>query len=169
MPVICKQIPEDYDAVLNLNRLVFGGNNEADLVDRLWRAGSVVVSLVAIENDEIVGHIFFSDLPIETDHGVIDAVSLAPLSVNPKCQRQGIGSALVLQGLEMCREREKSIVVVLGHPGYYLRFGFSAALAKNLHNPLAGDAWMALELRKGVLDNVKATVRYPEVFGVLGH
>src|SRR5450432_3388458 len=146
MPVICKQIPEDYDAVLNLNRLVFGGNNEADLVDRLWRAGIVVVSLVAIENDEIVGHILFSDLPIETNPGAIAAVSLAPLSVNPKCQRQGIGSALVRQGLEMCRDREKSIVVVLGHPGYYTRFGFSAELAKNLPGLSSSGGWMALEL-----------------------
>ena len=168
MPVVCKQIPEDYDAVLNLNRLVFGGNGEADLVDRLWRAGVVVVSLVAIEDDEIVGHILFSELPIETDEGTIAAVSLAPMSVNPKCQRQAIGSALVRQGLEMCRERGRLIVVVLGNPGYYPRFGFSAGLAKNLNGPYSGDAWMALELRKGILDNVKGTVRYPEAFGVLG-
>jgi putative acetyltransferase len=67
----------------------------------------------------------------------------------------------------MCRESGKSIVVVLGYPGYYPGFGFSAELAKNLHGPLSGDAWMALKLRKGVLD-VKGTVRYSEVFGFLG-
>jgi len=111
----------------------------------------------------------FSELPIETGQGLIDAVSLAPLAVNPICQRQGIGSALVRQGLEHCRERGKPIVVVLGHPGYYPRFGFSAELAKKLHGPFSGEAWMALELRDGALDDVEGTVRYPEAFGVPGH
>jgi putative acetyltransferase len=89
--------------------------------------------------------------PAKTDQGVIDAVSLAPMSVNPKCQRQGIGSALVRHGLRVCRERGKAIVVVLRHPQYYPRFGFSAELARNLHGPFSGGAWMALELKKGAL------------------
>ena len=85
-------------------------------MDRLRSAGIVVASLVAIENDEIVGHIMFSQLPVETAQGIIEAVSLAPMAVHPKCQRRGIGSALVRQGLERCRQRGKSIVVVVGHP-----------------------------------------------------
>jgi putative acetyltransferase len=169
MPVVRDEILEDYEAIGNLNRLAFGGNEEAELVDRLRSTGLVVVSLVAIEDDEIVGHILFSDLPIEANQGVIDAVSLAPMAVHPKWQRQGIGLALVRRGLEICRGLGKTIVVVLGHPGCYPRFGFSAELAKNLHGPFSGDAWMALELKKGALVNVKGTVRYPEAFGVLGH
>jgi putative acetyltransferase len=166
MPVIREEIPEDYEAVRNLNRLAFGGNDEAEIVDRLRSARLVVVSLVAVENDEIVGHIMFSELPIETDHGDLDAVSLAPMSVDPKCQRQGIGSALVRRGLEICRERGKAIVVVVGHPEYYPRFGFSAGLARDLHGPFSGDVWMALELKPGALENVQGTVRYPEAFGI---
>jgi putative acetyltransferase len=169
MPVVREEIPEDYEAIRNLNRLAFGGNEEAELVDRLRSTGFVVVSLVVIEDGEIVGHILFSELPIETDRGIIDAVSLAPMAVHPKWQRQSVGSALVRQGLEICRELGKTIVVVLGHPRYYSRFGFSAQRAKNLQGPFSGEAWMALELRSGALDNVKATVRYPEAFGVLGH
>jgi putative acetyltransferase len=167
MALIREEIAADYDAILELNRLAFGGNDEAEIVDRLRSAGIVVASLVAIENDEIVGYIMFSELPIETDQGALDAVSLAPMAVDPKCQRQGIGSALVRQGLELCKERDKAIVVVVGHPAYYPRFGFSADLAKNLHGPFLGDAWMALELKPGALGNVKGTVRYPEAFGVL--
>jgi len=94
--------------------------------------GAVVVALVAVENDEIVGHILFSDLLIEAEQAVLHAVSLAPMAVLPDHQRRGIGSALVRQGLAICRERGKSIVVVLGHPAYYPRFGFSAELAQNL-------------------------------------
>ena len=169
MPVVREEVPEDYEAIRNLNRLAFGGNEEAELVDRLRNTRLVVVSLVAVEGDEIAGHILFSDLPIETNEGVIDAVSLAPMAVHPKFQRQGIGSALVRQGLDICRKRGKAIVVVLGHPGYYPRFGFSAPLAKDLHGPFSGDAWMALALKNGALDNVKGTVRYPEAFGVLDH
>jgi putative acetyltransferase len=169
MPVVPEEIPEDYEPIRNLNRLAFGGNEEAELVDRLRSASLVVLSLVAIDNDEIVGHILFSDLPIETDQGGIDAVSLAPMAVHPKWQRQGIGSALARQGLEICQERGKAIVIVVGHPGYYPRFGFSAELAKSLDSPFSGDAWMALELKKGALDDVKGTVRYPEAFGDLEH
>jgi len=58
---------------------------------------------------------------------------------------------------------------VVGHPGYYPRFGFSAELAKNLHGPFSGEAWMALELRKGSLDKVTGIVRYPEAFVDLDH
>jgi putative acetyltransferase len=87
------------------------------------------------------------------------------MAVIPQCQRRGIGSALVRRGLELCRERGKSIAVVLGHPGYYPRFGFAAELAKNLGGPYAGDAWMALELVPGALDGVKGTVQYPKAFG----
>ena len=114
-----------------------------------------------------MGHILFSELPIETDQGVLDAVSLAPMSVLPKWQRRGIGSALVRHGLEACRERGKAIVVVVGHPGYYPRFGFSAALAKNLYGPFSGEAWMAIELKPGALEGVRGAVRYPEAFGGL--
>ena len=165
MALIREEIAADYDAILELNRLAFGGNDEAEIVDRLRSAGIVVASLVAIENDEIVGYIMFSQLPVETAQGIIEAVSLAPMSVDPKWQRRGIGSALVRQGLERCRQRGKSIVLVVGHPGYYPRFGFSAELARNLHGPFSGDAWMALELEPGALENVKGTVRYPEAFG----
>jgi len=169
MPIVREETPEDHEAITNLNRLAFGGNEEAELVDRLRNTTLVVVSIIAVEGTEIVGHILFSDLPIEIEQGVIDAVSLTAMSVSPKCQRQGIGSALVRKGLDICRERGKSIVVVLGHPQHYPRFGFSAELAKNLFGPFSGDAWMALELKKGALDNVKWTVQYPEAFGVLNH
>ena len=165
--LIREEIPADHDAVRDLNRQAFGGTAEAELVDRLRTRGAVIVSLVAVENNEIVGHILFSDLPIETKQAVIHAVSLAPMAVLPQYQRRGIGSALVRRGLELCRERGYSIVVVLGHPEYYPRFGFAAVLATNLKSPYsgAGASWMALELVPGALDGVKGTVRYPEAFG----
>ena len=167
MALIREEIPDDYAAVRELNRTAFEGEAEAQLVDRLRSDGSVVVSLVAVEGREIVGHILFSDLAVETDQAILGGVSLAPMAVAPRLQRRGIGSALVRHGLAVCRERGKSVVVVLGHPEYYPRFGFSSELAKNLLGPYSGDAWMALELIPHVLEGVQGTVRYPRAFDVL--
>jgi len=102
---------------------------------------------VAVKNGEIIGHILFSDLPIEVEQGVIPAASLAPMAVAPEFQRQGIGSALVRRGLELCRERGKSVRGSGWASEYYPRFGFSSELAICLDGPYssAGAAWMALE------------------------
>ena len=166
MALIREEIPGDYDAVRELNHTAFEGEAEAQLVDRLRSDGAVIVSLVAVEDCDIVGHILFSDLLIETDQAVLHAVSLAPMAVAPKFQRRGIGSALVRHGLAVCLERGKSVVVVLGHPEYYPRFGFSTELAKSLRGPYSGDAWMALGLIPDALDGVQGTVRYPKAFDV---
>ena len=167
MVVIREETPQDYDAIRELNKVAFQGNDEAGLVDRLRKDGAVVFSLVALEGDKIVGQIMFSDVAIETQTGVVPAASLAPVAVFPEFQRRGIGSALVRRGLEVCQERGKHIVVVLGHPEYYPRFGFSPELAKSLdsrYSAEAGDAWMAIELTPGALAGVKGTVRYPTAF-----
>ena len=129
---IREENPDDYDAIRKVNQIAFQGNGESQLVDDLRRDGAVVLSLVAVESDEIVGHILFSDLMIETESGVLSAVALAPMAVLPRCQRQGVGTALVCRGLELCRGLGNSIVVVVGHPDYYSRFGFSPELAKSL-------------------------------------
>lgn len=126
----------------------------------------MIVSLVAVEKDEVVGHILFSDLPIETDGKAIIGVSLAPMAVRPDWQRQGIGSALVRKGLEVCEECGVDVVIVLGHPTYYPRFGFSVETAKGLSTPFHGEAFMALELTPDVLVGCRAAVRYPAAFGL---
>ncbi|MDX1485599.1 MAG: N-acetyltransferase, partial [Alphaproteobacteria bacterium] len=152
-----------------LNRAAFGGEEEAQLVDRLRRAGLVIAALVAAEDGEVVGHILLSDLWVETDTGgVVRTAALAPMAVAPDRQRRGIGSRLVDAGLQACRDAGIELVVVLGHPGYYPRFGFSAARARHLRAPFSGPAFMALELTPGVLDGVRATVRYPDAFGLEG-
>ena len=101
--------------------------------------------------------------------GVLPALALAPMAVLPEWQRQGIGSMLVRAGLDLCREAGHEIVIVLGHPEFYPRFGFSADLARPLTSPYssAGDAWMALELVPGALRRVAGEVRYPLPFSTL--
>lgn len=164
---IREETPRDHDAIREVNRLAFKGEDEAQLVDRLRADGLVVASLVAVEGGRVVGHILFSELPIETPNGVVRAAALAPMAVRPERQRRGIGCALVRQGLEVCRERGHSIILVVGHPTYYPRFGFSAERAGNLRAPFSGDAFMALELTPGALEGVVGTVRYPEAFSLV--
>ena len=159
------ETPDDHDVIREVNRRAFAGEGEAQLGDRLRGDGLVVVSLVAIEAARAVGHVLFSELPIETERGVIAAAALEPLAVVPERQGRGIGSALVRRGLELCGERGRAAVVVLGHPGYYPRFGFSAELARRLRAPYSGTAFMALELTPGALADA-GTVRYPAAFDI---
>jgi putative acetyltransferase len=159
----------DYHAIWNVNRLAFGGQTEeAKLVDDLRAEGYKRLSLVAEDDGTIVGHVLFSDLAIETRDAVVDALALAPLAVAPSHQGQGIGSALVREGLRLCAEQGHRIVVVVGHPAYYRRFGFSAQLAERLASPYAGPEFMALELVLGALDGVSGKVAYPPPFGRMG-
>ena len=93
-----EEAPADYDAIREVNRLAFGGEVEARLVDRLREDGEVIASLVAVGEERVVGHILFSELPIETECGVRRGAALAPMAVRPGRQRGGIGSALVRRG-----------------------------------------------------------------------
>jgi predicted N-acetyltransferase YhbS len=157
----------DHEAIRHVNRLAFGQDDEAGIVDALRRDGYGRVSLVALVSGKIVGHILFSDLRILTDSGTVSALCLAPMAVVPEYQKQGIGSALVQKGLEACRNQGYRIVVVLGHSHFYPRFGFSAKLAVPLLSPFCGrESWMALELVPGALEGVNGWVRYPPPFGI---
>jgi predicted N-acetyltransferase YhbS len=157
---------DDLEAIREVNRQAFGQEEEVRLVDALRAGGFARLSLVAEEGGRVVGHLFFSDLPIETRGGTIPALALAPLAVVPARQRQGIGTALVREGLRVCAERGHRVVVVLGHPAYYPRFGFSARLAEQLKAPFAGESFMALELVPGALQGIVGTVHYPPPFGL---
>jgi putative acetyltransferase len=163
--LIRPETPADHEAIRHVHRLAFGQDTEARLVDALRDDGHVRVALVAENGGQVVGHILFSDLPIVSEARTVSALALAPLAVLPEHQRQGIGSALVRRGLDVCREQGHAIVVVLGHPPFYARFGFTAPAAAPLRSPYSGRAsFMAVALAPGALDSVSGRVQYPPPF-----
>ena len=119
--------PGEVLAIRDVNEKAFGEPLEADIIDKI-RANCInTLSLVAVNCDDIVGHILFSPAVIDTEQGVIKGMGLAPMAVLPEYQKQGIGSKLVNEGFKMLREMLCPFVIVLGHPGYYPRFGFERA------------------------------------------
>lgn len=160
------ETPEDIEAVRHVNRFAFGRDDEAALVDALRDGGYFRASLIAEVEGRVVGHVLFSDLPILATTGPVPALALAPMAVLPDYQHLGVGSELVRRGLDVCRERGHGIVVVLGHPCFYPRFGFSTALASRLRSPFSGtESYMALALVSGALDGVEGRIEYPPPFG----
>ncbi len=139
-----------------------GHQGEAGLVDALRADGDALVELVAEEDGFIVGHILFS--PLLTDTGRRFA-ALAPLSVLPARQRDGVGLALMQVGHELCRKAGVEAVIVLGHPDYYPRAGYSAQAAKTVAAPFSGPSFMALALTPGALD-APTTIAYAPAFGL---
>lgn len=166
-----EETPEDVTAIADVNTQAFHQSAEAKLVDALRAGGDAVLSLVAIDSEQsIVGHALFSRISIVTAEGSVDALSLAPMAVLPARQRQGIGTLLIKEGLQRCAALGEKIVIVLGHPEYYPRFGFSADLAEPLKAPfdVPPEAWMALELMPCALDGMKGRVEYPAAFSMFG-
>ncbi len=181
----------DQSRIHSLHEAAFGRPDEANLVDELRTEGVVLLSLVAERGADIVGHILFTRMWIDTIGGrpehclarrnsarpkkrpkeKIPAAALAPVAVLPEFQRRGIGTNLISRGLDLLRhglfsDKAERIVIVLGEPAYYSRFGFTAEKALPLESPFPPDAFMALELSPAALKGVCGRVRYPAAFGL---
>ncbi|MFI4975996.1 MAG: GNAT family N-acetyltransferase [Caulobacterales bacterium] len=154
----------DYPAIRAVTQAAFAGSSgdEAGIIEGVRTEGLALVELVAEADCEIVGHVLFSRMRSEPERAI---AALGPLAVAPAAQRTGVGSALSRAGIAACRAAGMEAVVVLGHPPYYPRFGFSAEAARTLASPYAGrPAFMALALAPGALD-APLKVDYPAAFG----
>jgi len=167
MIVVRTEKTEDHKSVRRVNELAFEQPNEADLVDALRANARPYISLVAVIDEQVVGHIFFSPVSVESDTSAFTAMGLAPMAVLPEYQNQGIGSQLVREGLKECERLGQYIVVVLGHPNYYPRFGFGPASLKGLRSEydVPDEVFMVLELREGALGGRRGLVKYHPEFG----
>ena len=157
---------EDAAAIRAVLVAAFPTPEEADLVDRLRADSDILLEWAAEIDGEIVGAVQYSPLRLARPSGETLAAALAPLAVRPEHQRQGLGARLVEATLPLLRARgDLESVVVLGHPAYYPRFGFSAALAAPLDALFSGPSFMAIELTPGTLA-AGARVRYAPAFGI---
>ena len=157
---------EDHAAIRHVNTFAFGQPNEADLVDALRRQAALIISLVAVQDDQLVGHIAVSPVTIMSETETVVALGLAPMSVLPAYQCTGIGSQLVAAGLLVCRNTHYGIVVVLGHPAYYPRFGFVPSKPHGIvwEHDVPEDVFMVQELKDGVLAQTRGVVKYHAAF-----
>ncbi|HEX6186161.1 MAG TPA: N-acetyltransferase [Pyrinomonadaceae bacterium] len=166
MLTVRAETPEDYAAVRRVNELAFESAGEADLVDALRAGAAPCVSLVAEEEGRVVGHILFSPVTVESAGGDWGAMGLAPMAVLPERQGQGVGSALVREGLKECARLGHEVVFVLGHENYYPRFGFRTAAREGVgcEFPAPEENFMVVELRPGALGGRTGLVRYAPEF-----
>ncbi len=153
------ETPTDAPAIRRVVEAAFGQADEADLVDALRTSGDVVISLVAEDGNQIVGHILLSRLQAPDR-----CLALAPVSVTPSRQNQGTGTRLIEQGLAQAKRDGWRAVFVLGEPAYYERFGFSTAAADKFETAYPRAYFMALELAPGALANRSGAVIYPLPF-----
>ncbi len=127
MLTIRRERPGDETHIHEVNYRAFERKEEAEVVDVLRNSCPEGVSLVAEEDGKIVGHILFTPATIEGEGKSIVGTGLGPVAVLPECQRRGIGSALIREGLEKMKSAGEPFVILVGHPSYYPRFGFERA------------------------------------------
>lgn len=161
--------PADIPAIHEVNHSAFGQAEEAVLVDHLRSSDAFIpaLSLVAVLDAQIVGHILFTKIKIKDDLGnAHDSLALAPMAVQPGFQNQGIGGQLIRHGLEQAKALGHTSVIVLGHEHYYPRFGFVPAAQWNIKAPfeVPSAAFMGIELMPGALKKVCGTVAYDKAF-----
>jgi putative acetyltransferase len=166
MLIIRKEIPGDIAAIYHVNEQAFGQKIEPDLIDKLRNRGVLTLSLVAVKDDKIIGHVAFSPVTIESGSSSFEAITLAPVAVLPAYQKQGVGGKLIKAGIEECRKLKCGIMVVLGHPDYYPRFGFTRADLRGIgcEYEAPPEAFMILELQKGALAGRTGIVKFQPEF-----
>ena len=165
--IIREEEPDDKQAVFRVNELAFERKDEAQLVDVLRAAGSVTLSLVAIDGDELVGHVLFSPAEIKGEDGSsMPIVGLAPIAVAPGHQKKGIGGMLIREGISKLKETGHQLCIVLGHANYYPRFGFQQADLLGIHCQwdVPSEVFMVLEIVSGSLEGVSGTAYYRPEF-----
>ncbi len=156
---------KDHIDVYAVNAAAFKTPAEANLVEVLRKEARPYISIVAEESGKIVGHILFTPMTMPGQDGLM-IMGLGPLAVVPEQQKKSVGSALIKAGLERCRELGYGAVVVLGHKGYYPRFGFIPSVNYGItcEYDVPPEAFMVLELVPGYLNSAEGIIHYHAVF-----
>ena len=157
--------PADIASIRGVNTRAFGRDQEANIVDALRANGAALLSLIAVEERDVIGHVMFSPVTI----GQVTGAGLGPMAVVPERQSQGIGGDLVKTGLQRLRNASCPFIVVLGHPGFYPRFGFRPASAYGISCewPVPDEAFMVIVLDALHMQTVKGMARYRQEFSTV--
>ena len=155
--------PDDIENIRRIHLEAFETDTEASLVDALRDSGVELISLVAENKGEIVGHILLSPVSVDGNYRIM---GLAPMAVLPKWQGKGVGTQLVNTGLQACKKAGYEVVVVLGHADYYPRFGFAPSINFGIKSEydVPPEVFMVKALRNGALDGITGTVKYHPIF-----
>ena len=164
--------PQDVDSIRDLVRTAFGRGFEALIVDRLRASADFLpgLSLVAAQNDSIIGHVMITAQSIVADDGAATpSTILAPLAVAPVYHGKGIGQALTRAALNATRSAGHGSVILLGLPTYYPRFGFRPASTGGIRcmTSVPDDVFTAIELVPGALSDARGTVTLSPAFDEL--
>jgi putative acetyltransferase len=168
--IIRTEETKDYQDVYTLNYEAFGGrDDESRLIERIRTSEFFVaeLSLVAELEGKILGNILLSKAIVVDEDKNYEVIVLAPIAVKPEFQRTGVGRKLILEGLKRCRELGYNLVLLIGHPEYYPKFGFKPARQFQLELrqfEVSDKVFMVCELVEGALRNIKGELIYPEAF-----
>ena len=157
--------PHDNSAIRRVHQLAFGADSpEADLVEALRADGAVVpeLCLVATDRDDVIGHVAYSNARLDSAEPVL---ALGPMAVLPEVQRRGAGSALVRESLRRAAGMDYPLVVVVGHPEYYPRFGFERGDAHGIRTTyeVPPETWMVHRL-PSYRPEISGVIVYPDAF-----
>lgn len=161
---------EDYREVFEVNYLAFGNReDESQLIEKIRKSEGFIpeLSIVAVEEGKIKGHILLSKAIVEGERRKYDVIVLAPIAVHPDAQGRGIGGSLIEEGKQRCRELGYSVILLIGHPSYYPQFGFKPARTyalELLQFPVPDEVFQVCGLTEGALDEIEGELIYPEVF-----
>ncbi|TDD71295.1 N-acetyltransferase [Jiangella aurantiaca] len=162
--------PADHAAVHHVHREAFGDDGEhvATLADDLrgLLTPTSGLSLVAVEDGDIVGHVLFTRGILDAPERLVDVLVLSPIGVLPEHQKNGIGSALIARGLALADEQGAPAVFLEGSPGYYPRFGFRPGEPLGFRKPSLRipDAAFQVRTLSTYEPWMTGTLVYPEIF-----
>lgn len=168
--LIRTETPADYDQVREINIQAFGNReDEAHLVDRIRKSEGFIpyLSLVAEAEGSIVGHLLLSKAAVINDEEPHEVIVLAPIAVRPTHQRQGVGKRLIDEGLLRCKELGFGLVLLIGHPTYYPKFGFKPARPIGLELKqfdVPDDVFMVYEVLENTRRRIEGELQYPKAF-----
>jgi len=170
---IRKETEDDYQSVRDIitkafETVEFSDHTEQKLVERLRQSKAFIpeLSLVAVEDEIIIGHILVTKLLIVSKSQEHESLALAPVSVLPAHQRNGIGGQLIRHAHMIAKSIGYKSIVLIGHKEYYPRFGYVQADSFGISFPFEApvEHCFAIKLVENGLHGVSGIVKYPEAF-----